>query len=167
MGMIDRARLEARLRRHTWPARLWLALAWRVPRSLAYWCAIRVAAETTAPGEHPDEHTVPQMLARWDALPGSPCGWCGRTHVGRCSAYREAVEPPEPVLTAEERQSLTVHGDAFAAQYRGGSVALHIRDDAPRSSEDGRPVMLTSADVEQLYALLTACRERHVEEGHP
>lgn len=155
MGMIDRARLEVRLRRHTWPARLGRALAWRVPAALAYWCAIRVAAETTAPGEHPDEHTVPQMLSRWEALPGSLCGWCGRTHVGRCSAYREAVEEQ---LTPEERQSLTVHGDAFAAQYRGGSLALHIRDDAPHSSEDGHPVILPRADVERLYALLDACR---------
>lgn len=57
--------LEVRLRRHTWPAKLGMAIAWRVPRRLAYWCAIRVAAETLRGDEHPDDHIVPEMLGRW------------------------------------------------------------------------------------------------------
>lgn len=90
--LIERVGFELRLLRAEKPEKLWTWLAWRVPGSLAYWCAMRVASRTLAPDEHPDEQTVPQMLARWHALPGSSCGWCGRQHVGRCAAYREQVE---------------------------------------------------------------------------
>lgn len=49
--------------------RIAMALAWRVPRRLAYWCFIRVAAHgTTGPWSH---QVVPDLkvfdaLERWD-----------------------------------------------------------------------------------------------------
>jgi hypothetical protein len=49
--------------------RLWIAIAWALPRRLAYWCAIRVCAEATQ-GKWSDQ-VVPDLTAmdalkRWD-----------------------------------------------------------------------------------------------------
>jgi hypothetical protein len=48
--------------------RLWRALAWRLPRALAYWAFIRVAAEATThefSDKHPEEVTAVQMMKSW------------------------------------------------------------------------------------------------------
>ncbi len=47
----------------------WLGLAFKVPRKLAYWCAIRVSAHATGP-KYPTQ-VVPDLtfmdaLDRWD-----------------------------------------------------------------------------------------------------
>lgn len=66
IGAIKRFRLKAHLLRHTWRERMWRWLARRVPRSLAYWCTIRVAARTLPTDQHPDDQTVTQMFRRWE-----------------------------------------------------------------------------------------------------
>lgn len=45
--------------------RIWLKLAWLVPRRLAYWCAIRIGAHATT-GEY--GHTIVPELTFMDAL---------------------------------------------------------------------------------------------------
>ena len=48
---------------------LWLWLAWRLPRKLVYWCAVRVGAHATQ-GDYSDtvvpELLVMEALERWD-----------------------------------------------------------------------------------------------------
>jgi hypothetical protein len=45
--------------------RLWLAVVWRLPRRLVYWCAVRVIAHATT-GQY--GHTVVPQLTAIDAL---------------------------------------------------------------------------------------------------
>lgn len=46
-----------------------MAIAWRMPREVAYWCAIRLFAHATT-GEYgdgyPEETTVVEALRRWN-----------------------------------------------------------------------------------------------------
>ena len=52
-----------------WRERLLIWLAWRMPRSLSYWCAVRVGAHaTTGDWGHfnTPETTVLDALKRWD-----------------------------------------------------------------------------------------------------
>lgn len=44
---------------------VWIWLAWRLPRPLAYWAAVRVGAETLPHDRHPDDHTWLAALRRW------------------------------------------------------------------------------------------------------
>lgn len=50
--------------------RIWMFLAWRMPRSLVYWCAIRLMASATQ-GEWSDTEvpslTTVDALKRWEA----------------------------------------------------------------------------------------------------
>lgn len=65
------------------------------------------------------------------------------------------------ILSNEERQGLTIWADTFSAQVRDkGQLAICIRDDIPRSSEDGNPVILDSKGVLKLAALLAEARGR-------
>lgn len=69
------------------------------------------------------------------------------------------------VLTYEERNGLWIKGEVISAQARHhGQLALYVRDDAPRSTEDGHPVILPAGDVQKLRALLeeTIWRVGHV-----
>jgi hypothetical protein len=60
--------------------------------------------------------------------------------------------------------TLTIWGETISAQIRdyqdGTQLALHVRDDAPRSSEDGQPYQLPTADVVLLRDVLNAATER-------
>lgn len=61
------------------------------------------------------------------------------------------------ILTEEERGGLTIWGEAISAQIRGEErdhLALHVRDDAPRSNENGSPVLVPAGDLAKLRALL-------------
>lgn len=64
------------------------------------------------------------------------------------------------MLTEEERGGLTMWGETISAQVRPGGLALHIRDNAPRSTEDGRPAIVSLGDVNKLAELIEAARER-------
>ena len=64
------------------------------------------------------------------------------------------------ILSREERGALTIQGDTIAAQIRDGDMALVIRENAPRSTEDGHPVIVSAKDVLRLYALLSEARGR-------
>jgi hypothetical protein len=73
------------------------------------------------------------------------------------------VDPLEPM----ERDGLTIWGETISAQARDygdppvkWSLALHIRDDAPRGSEDGHPVEVPPGDVEKLRELLNEMAAR-------
>ncbi len=66
----------------------------------------------------------------------------------------------EDVLTREERGGLTIWGETISAQIREGTMALHVRDDAPRSTEDGHPVIMPQEDVAKLRALLVEAETR-------
>ncbi len=47
----------------------WRWLAWRVPRRLAYWCALRIVANATTGvygRQHPDALLAMDALERWD-----------------------------------------------------------------------------------------------------
>jgi hypothetical protein len=56
--------------------RLWMWVAWRLPRQLAYWAALRVIVVATA-GRHgatdPGELDVMEALRRWERS-GAPRG---------------------------------------------------------------------------------------------
>jgi hypothetical protein len=57
-----------------WPERFGMWLAWRLPRRLAYWCAIRVIAwATTGPhgNTNPHDLNVVEALKRWNAAPAA------------------------------------------------------------------------------------------------
>lgn len=60
--------------------------------------------------------------------------------------------------------TLTVWGDSISAQIRDytpeTALALHIREDAPRSAEDGAPYLLPLADAVLLRDVLNAATER-------
>ena len=64
------------------------------------------------------------------------------------------------ILSREEREGLTIWGDTICAQVRDGEMALNIMDDAPRSTENGNPVIVSARDVLRLYALLSEARGR-------
>lgn len=49
---------------HTWPDRVAMWLAWRLPRRVAYMATVRVAVETT--DEYPGSRTVVEVLGAWD-----------------------------------------------------------------------------------------------------
>lgn len=63
-------------------------------------------------------------------------------------------------LTDEERQGLTVWGETFSAQIRPGGMALYMRPEAPRSSEEGQPYLIEWPDVAKLHALLDEAKTR-------
>lgn len=67
-------------------------------------------------------------------------------------------------LTDEERQGLTIWGETISAQIRdesdGRKLALYIRDDAPRSPENGHPAIVSPSDVLKLRALLNEAETR-------
>ena len=50
---------------YKWPERFWMALAWKLPRSLAMWAAVRVIAHATT---GPYGNTVVPDLTAMDAL---------------------------------------------------------------------------------------------------
>ncbi|WP_280389894.1 hypothetical protein [Nocardia wallacei] len=60
--------------------------------------------------------------------------------------------------------TLTVWGEAISAQVRdttpATTLALHVRDDARRSSEDGHPYILPIGDAVLLRDVLNAATER-------
>lgn len=58
------------------------------------------------------------------------------------------------------KQSLTVWGATVSAQMREGVLAVHHYDDAPRSTEDGKPFLLPVADAVLLRDVLNAATER-------
>jgi hypothetical protein len=63
-------------------------------------------------------------------------------------------------ITDQERQSLTVWGETFSAQIRPGGMAFYVRPEAPRSTEDGRPVLMEWHDVAKLRELLNEAATR-------
>jgi hypothetical protein len=63
-------------------------------------------------------------------------------------------------ITEQERQSLTVWGEMFSAQIRPGGIALYLRPEAPRSTEEGRPFLLGDVDMAKLRELLNEARLR-------
>jgi hypothetical protein len=63
-------------------------------------------------------------------------------------------------LTPEERESMTVWGETFSAQIRPGGMALYMRPEAPRSTENGRPYLLEWQDVAKLQELLNEASRR-------
>lgn len=72
-------KLEMRLWWRRTSERLLLKLVWALPRSVAYWSAIRVAAHATT-GQFgttdPTRLSVMEMLKRWDIRePGEPRVW--------------------------------------------------------------------------------------------
>jgi hypothetical protein len=75
------------------------------------------------------------------------------------------------VLEAMERDSLTIWGEAISAQIRdfsdlpGTHLALHIKENAPRSSENGNPVIVGPGDVAKLRELLNEAAAREGEGG--
>lgn len=71
------------------------------------------------------------------------------------------MDETNDVLTFEERGGMTIWGEAISAQVRDhGQLALYIRDDAPRSTEDDHPAILPAGDVNKLRALLEEARQR-------
>jgi hypothetical protein len=48
--------------------KLWIWLAWSVPRPLAYWCAIRVGVHATTywPDLAPSQISLPAALTAWN-----------------------------------------------------------------------------------------------------
>lgn len=59
------------------------------------------------------------------------------------------------------RESLTVWGQTMSAQVRGlATVAMHHYDDAPRSTENGQPYLLTTLDAVLLRDVLNAATDR-------
>ena len=54
--------------------KFWIWLAWKLPKDLVYWCAVRVAshATTTAGVEEPDRVGIIQMLKRWELTEPEP-----------------------------------------------------------------------------------------------
>lgn len=64
------------------------------------------------------------------------------------------------ILNREEREGLTIWGETISAQIRDGEMALCVREDAPRSTEDGRPVIVSAGDVLKLSELLSEARGR-------
>jgi len=49
--------------------KLWIALAWKLPRRLAYWAAVRVGSSATLPpfgSQVVPELTVVDALRRWE-----------------------------------------------------------------------------------------------------
>ena len=67
----------------------WMWIAWKMPRKLVYWCAIRLMAHATT-GDH-GHHIVPEVtcldaLNRWDDPP--------------------EILPPGPEMTATEGEEV-------------------------------------------------------------
>ena len=63
-------------------------------------------------------------------------------------------------ITPQERESLTVWGETFSAQIRPGGMALYMRPEAPRSTEDGKPFLIEWHDVAKLRELLNEAAAR-------
>lgn len=72
---------------------------------------------------------------------------------------REVVERFEP-LTMEERDSMTIWAETSSAQIRPGWMALYMRPEAPRSTENGQPYLIERADLAKLHALLDEAHTR-------
>jgi hypothetical protein len=64
------------------------------------------------------------------------------------------------ILTDQERESLTTWGETFSAQIRPGGMALYMRPETPRSTEDGQPYLLEWHDVDRLRELLDEAARR-------
>lgn len=64
------------------------------------------------------------------------------------------------ILTSEERQALTFVGTTISVQIRDGEMALHVFEDAPRSSEVGNPAIVDARDTLKLCELLREARAR-------
>lgn len=47
---------------------LWRWLAWKMPRSLVYWCGIRLASQEVYSSTHPDDIGAIDALRKWDAV---------------------------------------------------------------------------------------------------
>ena len=73
--------------------------------------------------------------------------------------YEYAIEK-RAGITDEERGGLTVWGDTISAQIRDEHLVLHVREDAPRSTEDGHPVLVSPSDARKLRALLVEAEHR-------
>jgi hypothetical protein len=59
------------------------------------------------------------------------------------------------------RESLTIWGPNISVQVRGlATVAFYHLDNAPRSTEDGQPYLLTTLDAVLLRDLLNAATDR-------
>ena len=64
--------------------RIWMWIAWRLPRTLVMWCAVRIGANATQ-GEYSSQ-VVPDLsfmdaMQRWD----QPSHWCGTGRAGNGS----------------------------------------------------------------------------------
>ena len=79
-------------------------------------------------------------------------------HTAATHTYADtgAVMSNKTALTDQERESLTTWGETFSAQIRPGGMALYMRPEAPRSTEDGQPYLIEWADIAKLRALLDA-----------
>lgn len=63
-------------------------------------------------------------------------------------------------IDLEMIEGLTVWTGTVSIQVRDGYVALHVRDDAPRSTEDGHPVEMPVADATKVRDLLNIATAR-------
>lgn len=64
------------------------------------------------------------------------------------------------MISPQEQQSMTVYGETFSAQIRDNTMAFHFMEDAPRSTEDGHPVIMPPHDVIKLRMLLEEAQRR-------
>ncbi len=96
-------------------------------------------------------------------------GWSSEarpTSVGYLVLHRadqEQEQEQERVMAEmdlELLEGLTVWTGTVSMQMRDGQVALHVRDDAPRSSEDGRPVLMPVEDAVRVRDLLNVATAR-------
>jgi hypothetical protein len=55
---------------------------------------------------------------------------------------------------------LTIWTDSISLQVRDDTVALHVSDDARRSTEDHHPVILTAAEALRIRDLLNVATAR-------
>jgi hypothetical protein len=60
----------------------------------------------------------------------------------------------------EMLQGLTIHTESVGMQVRDGEVALYVRPEAPRSSEDGAPVLMSAAAARRVRDLLNVATAR-------
>lgn len=63
-------------------------------------------------------------------------------------------------IDLEMIEGLTVWTSTVSMQVRDHQVALHVREDAPRSSEDGHPVLMTVEDAIRMRDLLNVATAR-------
>lgn len=68
IGLVSTWRIRATMLRRRASERMWMWLAWRMPRKLAYWCTIRLGAHATQGlwgHQVVPELTFHQALERW------------------------------------------------------------------------------------------------------